>query len=134
MSDNTNQGDVDGRAKVVSWSLEHMVNHQHTSAIRGQRLLDLLISSGGYLALDDINLDSCGLVDIPAAIFRLTYIRTLSLYNNQLTSLPDDIRYLSQLATLNLLDRRLVQPGRTAALQQSSGQAARIHRPPDAAA
>ena len=58
-------------------------------------------------SLFNLNLSSCGLVSLPAAIGQLASLHVLRLNNNKLTSLPQELGQLSELEVLSVNNNQL---------------------------
>jgi internalin A len=67
-----------------------------------KRIEEVRREGGGALALGHL-----GLVEIPAGIWTLTGLHSISLVRNRLSSIPDAIGYLTQLHTLLAYDNQL---------------------------
>ena len=57
--------------------------------------------------VDYINLDSCGLTNVPEEVFKFSNLSALSLDNNYLTTFPDSIINLSNLKDLYLSNNKI---------------------------
>lgn len=60
-----------------------------------------------WRCLFNLNLSSCGLVSLPAAIGQLASLHVLRLNNNKLTSLPQELGQLSELEVLSVNNNQL---------------------------
>lgn len=68
-----------------------------------------------WRSLFNLNMSSCGLVSLPAAIGQLASLHVLRLNHNKLTSLPQELGQLSELEVLSVNHNQLTTlPGEVA--------------------
>ncbi|WP_167530915.1 leucine-rich repeat domain-containing protein [Paraburkholderia agricolaris] len=70
--------------------------------LSGNPFVKLSISFDKFLQLEELDLSSCKLRDVPDSIGRSNDLRKLSLGNNELSSVPDTIFSLPKLETLRI--------------------------------